>query len=189
VAIDERRVDEQLLIFASVGRLCCTIARAFLEYLEGKLQVPLDQLMEEHFERNVFGVRAHLDVPTHQDKVVQGKLEATLRGPLRVPYGRYGAAWESLSLFIGLLSSVIRFVAQLGVLANVVGGQQGGISFAIMNFVRELSEFLLKPNWAVSFSNSSSSDSLSFGGPTLIDGFIQLRSRSLITNTMSSFMA
>jgi hypothetical protein len=65
VTIDERRVDEQLLISASVGRLCCTIVRAFLEYLEGKLQVPLDQLMEEHFERNVFGVRAHLDVPTH----------------------------------------------------------------------------------------------------------------------------
>jgi hypothetical protein len=120
---------------------------------------------------------------------VQGKLEVTLRGPLRIPYGRYGAVWESLSLFIGLLSSVIRFVAELGVLVNIVGGQQGGISFAVLHFARELSEFLLKPDWAFSVANSSSSDSLSFGGPTLIDSFIQLRSRSLITNTMSSFMA
>ena len=187
--MDERRVDEQLLIFASVGRLCCVIARSFLEYAEQTLQVPLDQLMGEHFERNVFSVRADLDVPTFQDKVVQGKLEATLRGPLIVPYGRYGFQWESLSISIGLLSAVTRLIAQLGVLVKVVGIQQGGISFAIIHCGRELSEFLLKPDWAFSFTNGLSSDSLSFGGSKFTDNFIKLGLRLLMMSIMSSFMA
>ena len=147
--MDERRVDEKLLIFASVGRLCCVVVRALLEYWGQKLQVSIDQLMREHFDKNVFGIRADLDVPTYQDKVAQGKLEAASRGS----HGRYGVAWESLSATIELLSSATRLVTELGVLANVVGGQQDGISFAIMHFFQELSKFLLAPNWTFSRTN------------------------------------
>ena len=157
MAVDERRVDERLLIFASVGRLCCVIARAFLEYLEQGLQVPLDQLMGERFEKNVFSVRANLDVPTYQDKAVQGKLEATSRGPLLIPHSRYGVAWQSLSVFIGILAAATRLVAEFAVLAKIIGSQQAGISFAIMHSGQEVLQFLLRPNWVFSFTNGLSS--------------------------------
>ena len=189
MAIDERRLDEQLLIFASVGRLCCVIARTFLEHLEQKLRIPLDRLIGEHFERNGFGVWADLDVPTYQDKIVQGKLEATLKSLMRPPHGCNSIGWESLSVFIDLLSAVTRLVAELVVLVRVAGSQQGGISFAIVHFGRELCEFILRPDWGFSFTKGLFSDSLSFYGSTFADGFIQLGSQSLITNIMSSLMA
>jgi len=177
VAIDERRLDEQLLIFASVGRLCCFIVRALLQCLEQKLQVPLDQLMEEHFERNVFGVRAHLDLPTHKDKVMRGKLDATLKGPLRFPHGHYSVAWQPLSVTLGLLSVLVCLVAELSVLVKVVGGQQGGLSFAVMHFGRELLGFLIRPDWLFSLTNGLPSNSLSFCGSTFANSFIQLLSQ------------
>jgi len=147
--MNQRRIDEGLLIFASVGRLSCAIARALLANWEQKLQVPLDQLMKEHFERNVFNVKADLDIPTSQDKVVQGKLEAISRGY----YSRFGLPWDSLSVIIDLLSAVTRLVTVLGVLAKVVGSQQDGVSFTIMHFVQELSKFYMTPNWALSRTN------------------------------------
>ena len=146
MAIDERRVDDELLIFTSMGRLCCIIAKALLGYWEQKLQVPLDLLMREHFDKNEFGVRADLDVPTYDDKVVQGRLEATSRGS----HGSRGIAWESLSVILGLFSSVARLVTELCVLAKVVGSQQDGISFAVVHLCQELSKFLLAPDWTLS---------------------------------------
>jgi len=182
--MDERRVDEKLLIFACIGRLCCAIAQALFDYWGEKLQAPLDLLMREHFDRNVFNVKTGLDVPTYDDKVVQGKLEATSRGSS----GRHGIAWESLSVVLGLFSSVTRLVTELGVLAKVVGSQQDGISFAIVNLVQELSKFFLAPDWTFSRTTGWSFEFLIFplAGPP--DLFTQLGSRSLTMNTMSSFM-
>ena len=144
--MDERRVDEKLLIFASIGRLCCVIAKALLGYWEQRLQVPLNLLMREHFDKSVFSVKADLDVPTYDDKVVKGRLEATSRGS----HGTRGIAWESLSVILGLFSSVARLVIELGVLAKVVGSQQDGISFAAVHLGQELSKFLLAPDWTLS---------------------------------------
>ena len=189
MAIDERRVDEQLLIFASVGRLCCVIVRAVLQCLDQKLQDPLDRLMEEYFERKVFSVRAHLDLPTHKDKVVQGKLDATLKGPLRFPHGHYGVAWRPLSVTLGLLSVVVCLVAELCVLAKIVGSQQGGISFAVMYFSRELFGFLIRPDRFFSLKNGLPFNSRSFCGSTFANSSIQLGSQSPRMNIMSSFAA
>lgn len=147
--MDERRIDEELLIFATVGRLCCAIARATLGTLEQKIQVPLDQLTREHFERHVFSVGADLDVPTYQDKIVQGKMNATSKGN----YSRYGIPWESISAIMGLLSAITRLVTELGVLAKIVGSQQDGISFVIAHFFQEISKFYLAPSWMLSRSN------------------------------------
>jgi len=144
--MDERRVDGRLLIFACIGRLCCVIAQALLEYWGQKLEAPLDLLMREHFDKNVFSVKAGLDIPTYDDKVVQGKLEATSRGSS----GRHGIAWESISVILGLFSSVTRLVTEFAVLAKVVGSQQDGISFAIMTLAQELSKFFLAPDWTFS---------------------------------------
>jgi len=144
--MDERRLDERSLVFTSVGRLCCTIAKSVLGYWEQKLQVPLDLLMREHFDKNVFGVRADLDVPTYDDKDVQGRLEAVSRGS----HGTRGIAWESISVILGLFSSVTRLVTELGVLAKVVGSQQDGISFAAIHLGQEISRFLLAPDWTLS---------------------------------------
>ena len=156
--MDERRLDEKLLIFTSIGRLCCAVAKAVLGYWEQKLQVPLDLLMREHFDKHVFSVRANLDVPTYDDKVVQGRLEATSRGS----HGTRGIAWESISVILGLFSSVARLVTELGVLAKVVGSQQDGISFAAVHLGQELSKFLLAPDWTLSRSAGWSPKSSAF---------------------------
>jgi len=144
--MDERRLDEKLLIFTCIGRLGCAFCKAILGYCERKLQVPLDLLMREHFDKSVFNVRVDLDVPTYDDKVVQGKLEATSRGS----QGTRGIAWESISVILGLFSSVTRLVTELGVLAKVVGSQQDGIYFAAVHLGQELSKFLLAPDWTLS---------------------------------------
>ena len=156
--MDERRVDEELLIFASAGRLGCAVARAFLDNWDYNLQLPLDQLMKEYFEKNVVGVSADLDLPTFQDKTVQGKIEATSG----VQYGRYGIAWEALSSIIGLLCAAIRLVAELCVLASIVGGQKDGATFAMMHIFQELFRFVLTPNWTFSHTNGSFCSSLPF---------------------------
>jgi len=141
--MDERHVDKKLLVFASVGRLCCTIARGLLDCWEQKLQVPLDLLMKEHFDKNGFSVMADLDVPTSDDRVVQGKLETATSGS----YSHHGIAWESLSVVLNLFSSITRLVVEFGVLAKVVGSQQDGIPFAIAHLGQELSRFFLAPEW------------------------------------------
>lgn len=91
--------------------------------------------MREHFDRIVFKVEADLDVPTYDDKVVQGKLKAT-------SVGSHGT-WESLSVILGLFSSVARLVTEFCVLVKVIGGQQDGISFAVVHLSQELSRFFL----------------------------------------------
>ena len=149
VAMDERRLDEKLLVFASVGRFCCAIARALLEHWEQQIQAPLDLLMREHFDKNVFSVRADLDVPTYNDKVVQGKLEAASRGS----FGRYGIACKSLSAALGLFSSTTRLITQLAVLVKVVSIQPDGISFVIVYFGQELSISLLIPDRTFTYEN------------------------------------
>lgn len=146
MAIDERRLDEKLLTFASVGRICCTIAKAFLEYLELKLQLPLDLLTKEHFDKEVFSVTACLDVPTFDDKVVKHKLQ-DITGHRMGFRGPYGVVWGSLSVTISLFSSAARLITELGLLAKVVSSQQDGISFAIAHLGQELLKVLLEPHF------------------------------------------
>lgn len=146
VAIEERRLDENLLIFASAGRICCTMVKVFLRYLELKLQVPLDLLTKEHFDKEVFGVTARLDVPTFDDKVVKHKLQDITGDAMRFR-GPYGAIWASLSVTINLFSSAARLVTELGLLAKVISSQQDGISFAIAHLGQELLKVFLEPHF------------------------------------------
>lgn len=186
MAMDERRVDEKLLISAFIGRLCCALAKALLRFWEQKLQVPLDLLMREHFDKTVFNIRTDLDVPTYDDKIVQGRLEATSRDS----YGSRGVAWESLSVVLGLFSSFTRLVTELCVLAKVVGSQQDGISFAVVHLSQELSKFLLAPDWTLSGTTGQSFELSEFlsCGSDCIDISIQRGSRSPITSIMSNSM-
>ena len=146
MAIDERRLDESLLIFASIGQVCCAAAAAFLESSAEKLEGPLDLLTKEHFDKKVFNVTAHLDVPTEDDKVVKRRLENVTGFP-----GMHESMiWGSLSVIMDLLSSTTRFVTQLGLLVKVLSDQQDAISFAAVHLGQELLLVLLKPSWFVS---------------------------------------
>ena len=146
MAIDERRLDESLLIFASIGQICCVVVEAFLETLGGKLEGPLDLLTKEHFDKKIFGVTAHLDVPTEDDKVVKRRLETVVSFP-----GMHESiVWGSLSVIMDLLSSATRLVTQLGLLAKVLSDQQDAVSFAAMHLGQELLLVLLRPSWFVS---------------------------------------
>lgn len=146
MAIDERRFDKELLIFASIGRICCTMAAAFLGYWELKLQAPLDLLIKEHFDKEVFGVMVDLDVPTYDDGVVKHRLQDVTE-QAQGPHGPYGVVWRSLSVILNLLSSATRLVTEVGLLAKVVSSQEDGITFAIAHLGQELFRLLLGPRW------------------------------------------
>lgn len=83
--------------------------------------------MKEHFEKEVFSVAANLDVPTHDDKVMRGKL-----GKFKMSATNGGVLWNLLWGLLGLFSSLIRFATELFVLMKVIGHQPGGITFAII---------------------------------------------------------
>lgn len=147
MAIDERRLDESLLIFASVGQVCCVVAEAFLESLGEKLEVPLDLLTKEHFDKKVFDVTAHLDVPTEDDKLVKRRLDDVTMGYSGL---HESIVWGSLSVIMDLFSSATRLVTQFGLLAKILSDQRDGVSFAIMCLGQELLWVLLRPGWFVS---------------------------------------
>ncbi|KAF9784896.1 P-loop containing nucleoside triphosphate hydrolase protein [Thelephora terrestris] len=144
VAMDERRLDKELLIFASTGRICCTAFEAFLKYLEEQLQVPLDLIMKEHLDKVVVNVKASLDVPTFDDRVVKGRLESATGGGGGPDSS---SAWGSISIMISLFASAARLLTGFGVLAKVIGSQQDGVYFAILHLGQELSKVFLEPGW------------------------------------------
>lgn len=127
------------------------MADSFLKFLEEVLQVPLDLLLKEHFDKEVFKVTARLDVPTNDDKIVAGRLEAA-----SARNGRHSVVWESLSVILGLLSSITRLVTELGLLVRVVGDQQDGIYLAVVHLVQETLRLLLAPQWSFSRAHGSS---------------------------------
>ena len=150
--MDERRVDAELLIFASLGRICCVVAESFLKYWEEKLQIPLDLLTKEILDKVVVSVRANLDVPTFDDRVVKGRLEGATSGS----GGRYCVIWGSISFILNLFSSFARLITEFGVLARVITGQQDGISFAVAHLGQELLKIVLVPEWQFSRAYGSS---------------------------------
>ena len=133
--MDERRIDGKLLIFASAGRICCDLARTFLTYWAGEFALPLNLLIRERFEKEMFGAIADLDVPTHDDKVVRSRLNDILRGG-------YGFVWGSLRGVLGLFYSIVHFATELGVVVKVISHQPGGVTFAIVSFGQEVFELL-----------------------------------------------
>ena len=146
IVMNERRVDEKLFIFASTGRICCKVAETLFKYWEVKLEYPLGLLVKEHSEKEVFNVVVSLDVPTFNDRAVKRSLN-----DVSGCAGSYGVMWDSLSLILSLLFSVIRLVGELIVLARVISGQQDGITYAVMHLGQELFQLLVTPDWI--FSN------------------------------------
>ena len=145
--MDERRLDEKLLIFASVGRIYCAIADACLEYWEEKLRLPIDLLIKEHFDKEVFRAMARLDVPTCDDKAVKARLKGATAGASNY---RYSIVWESLLVILDMATSITRLGTELGLLVKVAGGQQDGATFAMAHLGQELIRVFLVPDWAFS---------------------------------------
>ena len=162
--MDERRLDEKLLMFASAGRIYCAIADACLEYWEEKLRIPIDLLIQEHFDKEVFSVMARLDVPTGDDKAVKARLEGATA---RASGGHYSSVWGSLLVILDMATAVTRLASELGLLVKVVGSQRDGTSFAMAHLGQELIRVFLVPDWAFSsaygsiFSNASGHQTLS----------------------------
>ena len=137
----------ELLLFSSVGRLCCAIASSVLDYWEKTLQVPLNLLMCEHFDEEVFIATVRLDVPTYDDKAVKARLQGMSKGPQG---SRHGVVWGSLYIILGLFFSAARFLTELSLLAKVVASQQDGFFLAAVLIGKELLELLLTPDWSFS---------------------------------------
>lgn len=130
-----------------MGQICCAMVEAFLRSWEEKLEGPLDLLIREHFDKKVFDVTAHLDVPTHDDKIAKRKLENVATGYSGL---HDSIVWGSLSVILNLFSSATRLVTQLGLLARVLSDQKDGISFAVVHLGQELLWVLVRPGWYIS---------------------------------------
>lgn len=165
--MNERRLDEKLLVFASMGQIYCTMAHAFLNYCEENLRTPLDLLIQEHFDKERFSVVVHLDLPTSDDKTVKARLRGAGVGAVG---DHHSIVWNSLSVILDLFFSATRLISELGLLVKVLSGQPDAISFAVMYLFQELVRVLLAPDWA--FSNAYGSASR----PSAITSFLILSS-------------
>lgn len=105
VAVDARRIDQKLLIFPSIGVICCRTVAAFLSYWGRELESSLAPLVREHFHKDVFGAMVDLDVPT-----------------LAAARGRFDCgSWNSFSVALTQIFSFVGFVGKICVLATAIG--------------------------------------------------------------------
>lgn len=77
---------------------------------------------------------ARLDVPTFDDPFVQTRLDTATTSSR----SSHSLAWDTITVIIAIMTSMVRLASQLSVLMKVVGGQRDGIVFVVMHFGQEV---------------------------------------------------
>jgi len=132
--MEHRKVDKELLLYASVGRLGCAFAGHALRYFKSSVEFPLNLNIKKHYSIHTFESMARLDVPTFDDPLVQTRLDTATNSSR----SGHSLAWNTITVVFTILTAVVRLVSQLSVLTKVVGGQRDGIVFVVMHFGQEL---------------------------------------------------
>ena len=133
-AMEHRSVDKELLIYASVGRLCCAFAGHALRYFKSNVEFPLNLNIKKHYSIHIFESMARLDVPTFDDPLIQTRLDTATASSR----SSHSLAWDTITVVVAIFTAVVRLASQLSVLMKVVGGQRDGIFFVVMQFGQEL---------------------------------------------------
>ncbi|EJF56118.1 P-loop containing nucleoside triphosphate hydrolase protein [Dichomitus squalens LYAD-421 SS1] len=138
-AIDTRTVDASLLFHICVGRVACSIARRLLNHALPSLRGPLARRLRARYSIHLFHARARLDLPTFEDPLVQRQLEeaSSTSGSI---------AYDTLVMGTGIVSTLLQVVSQVGVLAQVLGGQRDGWLLAMLSFATSMGDWVTRWN-------------------------------------------
>lgn len=129
IAVEQRVVDKNLLIRVAGGRVACTIASRVISHCQSQVQIPLNKRIKQYYSTHIFHSMARLDVPTFDDPAVQRQLESAWSTS-----GRSSVCWETVQMFSGVISTVIRLFSQVSVLVAVLHDQRDGALLTILSF-------------------------------------------------------
>jgi hypothetical protein len=118
--INERELDEKLLIQLTCGRVVCSLVQSLLERIDGWLYLDFDDFVKRHYSNYAFKHIARIDLPTFMDPSVSQQLDAV---SLRYGFCSVGRTLDSL-LHSGC--SILVLFTQVGVLVTILREQ--GIS-------------------------------------------------------------
>ncbi|KAF9456687.1 P-loop containing nucleoside triphosphate hydrolase protein [Collybia nuda] len=154
-AVDERKVDKNILLQVAAGRFACSVLTRILRYGKQKIAIPLNSRIKHFYSVHIFHAMARLDVPTFDDAAVQRQLEQSFP-----PDSRSSVAWDTVVMTLHIFSTVLQLGSQLSVLNGVLRGQRDGILLAVLSFSHTLFfwSFEVKPYlsgvWAATTKNA-----------------------------------
>lgn len=136
MAVDSRTVDKPLLVRLTFGMWLCRIFTRLLNYAKNRITFPLKARLKQHYSVHLFAARARLDVPTFEDPAVQRQLDTASH------VNGESVAWGTFKMLSGLLTTAIKVISQISVLARVLKDQPDGPLLAIVSFAPELLQWM-----------------------------------------------
>lgn len=137
VAVDQRTVNTTLLIQVAGGRVACTIITRILRYCTGRVQLPLNKRIKQHYSAHIFHAMARLDSPTFDDPAIQRQMEAAWSTS-----GRSSVCWDTVEMALGVMSTLIRLFSQVSVLVAVLRDQRDGPLLAVLSFAESVFQWM-----------------------------------------------
>ena len=132
-AVEQRRVDKDLLLRIAIGRVLCSMITIILDWGRGRISRPLNLQIKRHYSGYMFKTMARLDLPTFEDSSIQRQLEQVF-----TPDSRNSVVWNVVSLAVRLSTTVLRVASQLSVLVAVLRNQRDGPLLAVLSFSQTL---------------------------------------------------
>jgi len=172
IAIDHRTVDKEFLFRIAMGRMVCTFVARLLMHAKAKVEIPLNIKIKQFYSIHIFNSMARLDLPTFEDPIIQRRLDDATT-PAR---SQNSIAWETTRALSGLVSTLLRLLAQLSVLIVVVNEQRDATVYAILHFGQSLYQ---QYSWRTSYSLS---DTAAWAATTTNEDYIRMQGMKRIVN-------
>ncbi|KAF8640677.1 hypothetical protein AX17_000333 [Amanita inopinata Kibby_2008] len=135
-ALEERRVDKNVLVKVASGRLACSVSRRLLTVAQRLVEEPLNKCIKRHYSIHYFHALARLDVPTFEDAAVQRQLEQALPRS-----SRSSIAWDTVLAILNTSSTVLLLLSESAVLVGVLRNQLDGFLLASLSFLHSLMQW------------------------------------------------
>ncbi|KIK60401.1 hypothetical protein GYMLUDRAFT_225945 [Collybiopsis luxurians FD-317 M1] len=135
IAVEQRTVNKRLLLHVAFGRIASSIVEFALERFVARISRPLNSLIKQFYDVNLFRVLARMDVPTFDDPIIQRQLEEDSPSD---PRG--SIVWRTVTSAVHIASTTTTLISELFVLYSVLKNQQDGLLLAFSSFLHPLLE-------------------------------------------------
>ncbi|KDQ19843.1 hypothetical protein BOTBODRAFT_142532 [Botryobasidium botryosum FD-172 SS1] len=120
VVIEKKEVDKERLLCVLMAQAICSAVDNMCAHFIRRNGRKLQRRVEKVFDRHLFHARIRLDVPTFEDPVVQGRLNAC--------YNFSGSmGWAIFEEVLSSAVETVNLVSRVSVVAQQLRDQQGGI--------------------------------------------------------------
>ncbi|OCH85359.1 P-loop containing nucleoside triphosphate hydrolase protein [Obba rivulosa] len=123
--VDTRAVDKSLLLRIVAGTMCCSVSQSLLSFWSHKINVPLEQRLNQHFDQHLFRARARLDLPTYEDPVIQHQLAGV------TPSNGRSIAVTTVYITTGVMQACLYVIGQFAVMFHVFREQPDALLLAL----------------------------------------------------------